>query len=399
MIARLPVVAAMVLVATCGTASAQQLVPPPEAPPAVAPGWTFTPSIGVASSWDDNVALTSPQQGELSDQVTTAFSSFSSQYRGRRGDFLLEYRGLYDFYRQYTAFNAPEHRARLDTQRRLTPAVTAFVRDSFLLAPTTQMPFSESALLTLTRRTTSTNDLRTGLDITPWRRTLITAAYGHQWIDLAGDEQVDPLLRGGYAHVGDLTVKRQFWPRVALGGAYDLQHAIVSGGAESFQIQRAEALADFALSLPLTFVGRAGWAWQRLGAAGAQSAPSFSAELRYRGERTLWSVGYERTYLASFGFGGTVQNREARASLEVPVNRRFSLSASLSLRDNEPLQADALQLRGVTFQGTAVVNLVSWLRLETYVLTSGQDSQVGGGQIDRTIAGVRLLSVHPMRMR
>ena len=121
---RSAVVAAAVIACAGSMASAQQMVPPPQPPPVVAPGWTLVPSVGAASSWDNNVALTSPQRGELKDQVTTAFSSLSTQYRGRRGDFLLEYRGMYDFYRRYTEFNAPDHRVRLNAQRRFTRTVT-----------------------------------------------------------------------------------------------------------------------------------------------------------------------------------------------------------------------------------------------------------------------------------
>jgi hypothetical protein len=387
------------LILAPGVARAQQLVPPPEPPPLVGPGWTLTPSVGAAASWDDNVALTSPQQGELEDQVTTALTSLTSQYRGRKGEFLLEYRGMYDFYNRYSEFNAPDHRARLDFERRLARRVTAFARNSFSSSPTTEVPFADAGLLTLRRRTTTTNDFRTGVDVTPWSHSLITASYGNQWIELAGDEQVQPLLRGGYAHRGDISMRRQLWPRLALGGKYDVQHAIVSQGQESFQIQRAEALVDYAISTPLTLSASAGWAWQTAGAAGDQSAPSFSADLRYQAERTIWSVGYERTYLASFGFGGTVQNREFRASVEAPLSRKVAINGRVTASENDPLIAEGLDLRGLSGEGFIAFTLVSWLRLETFLVTSLQDTQLAGGRITRTRVGVRLLTFHPLRLR
>jgi hypothetical protein len=390
-------VAALVL--TPDAALAQQLVPPPEPPPLVAPGWTITPSVGAASSWDDNVALTSPEQGELADQVTTALTSLASQYRGRRGEFLLEYRGRYDFYRRYTTFNAPDHRARLDFERRLGRRITGFARDSFSSSPTTDVPFADAGLLILQRRTTSANDFSAGVDITPGSRSVITASYGNQWIDLVGDEQVQPLLRGGYAHRGEITMRRQLWPRLAVGGAYDLQHAIVSRGQESFQIQRAAALVDYAIAPTLTLSGRAGWAWQTAGPAGDQSAPSMSADLRYQAERTLWTIGYERTYLASFGFGGTVQNRALRASVDAPLSRRVGVTARVTARENDPLIAEGLALRGVSGEGFITFTLASWLHLETFVVTNRQDTQLAGGRITRTRAGVRLITLHPMRLR
>ena len=171
---------------------------------------------------------------------------------------------------------------------------------------------------------------------------MITAAYGNQWIDLARDQDVQPLLRGGYLHRGDVTLRRQIWPRAALGAAYSTQFATVSGGMESFEIQRAEALLDVALGPTLTFSGRGGWAWQQAGFTGSQNAPSFAAELRYQGERTRMSIGYERTYLASFGFGGTVQNRSFQATLDAPINQRFDVAARATWRENDPLFATTL---------------------------------------------------------
>ena len=102
--ARRAAAAAMVLVAVAACPAiggAQQLVPPPEIPETVRPGWTLTPSFSVAPLWDSNVALNSEEQGELEDQVLAVGSGLLSEYRGRRGELALEYRGVYEFYRRY----------------------------------------------------------------------------------------------------------------------------------------------------------------------------------------------------------------------------------------------------------------------------------------------------------
>jgi len=399
----------LVLVGSTGLAHAQQLVAPPEVAQQERPGWTVTPSFSVAPLWDSNVALTSDEQGELADQVLIVGSGLRSNYRGRYGQFLMDYLGSYEFYRQYPAFDAPDHRARVEAQRSFGRRVSAFVRDSFALSPTTNVPFSDTGLLALRRRTTSSNDFRAGFDITTTQRSTLTAAYNNQWVHLEDDELVQPLLRSGYSHRADVRFKQRIFQRLTLGGMYDFQHAIVAEGEEAFDIQHAGGLIEWTLSPTLQFFGAAGYAWQIAGRGQeAQSAPAFMGELRYLAERTTWSLGYSRTFLASFGFGGTVQNEELRASVQVPISRRVGLMGRLSARDNDPL-SDPLAgvspespfnsgLRALTATGTISFELASWLRLEAFTIANWQDARRAGGQIERTRAGVRFVTFYPMRL-
>ena len=121
-------------------------------------------------------------------------------------------------------------------------------------------------------------------------------------------------------------------------------------------------------------------------------------ELRYLADRTTWSVGYSRMFLASFGFGGTVQNEELRASVQVPISRRVGLNARLSARDNDPLSGVGPGLRALTAEGTVIFELASWVRLEAFTVTNWQDARRPGGQIERTRAGVRFVTFYPMRL-
>jgi hypothetical protein len=381
-----------------GQAHGQQLAAPPEVTEPVSPGWTITPSFSVAPLWDSNVALTSDEAGELEDQVLVVGSGLRSNYRGRYGQFMLEYRGTYEFYRQYPAFDAPDHRARLEARRSLGRRVSAFVLNSFALSPTTSVPSSDIGLLALRRRNTSSNDFRTGLDITT-RRSVVTATYNLQWVKLEDDELVQPLLRSGYSHRGDLQFRQRISPRLTLGGRYDYQHAIVSEGEEAFDIQHAGGIFEWAMSRSLQFFGQAGYAWQVAGRGQeAESAPAFMGELRYLAGRTTWSLGYSRMFLPQFGFGGTVQNEELRASVQVPISRRVELNGHLSARDNDPLSGVGPGLRALTAEGTVIFELASWVRLEAFTVTNWQDARRAGGQIERTRAGVRFVTFYPMRL-
>jgi hypothetical protein len=123
-----------------------------------------------------------------------------------------------------------------------------------------------------------------------------------------------------------------------------------------------------------------------------------NAELQYQANRTLWTVGYSRTFLASFGFGGTVQNEELRAGVTVPAGRRWDFSAIVSARDNDPLSGLGPGLRAVSAQGTAAFEVAPWLRLEAFTTSSWQDARRAGGQISRTRAGIRFVSLYPVRL-
>jgi hypothetical protein len=131
-------------------------------------------------------------------------------------------------------------------------------------------------------------------------------------------------------------------------------------------------------------------------------------EVRYLAERTTWSLGYSRTFLASFGFGGTVQNEELRASVQVPISRRVELIGRLSARDNDPLSGPLAEvgpdgvvgpgLRALSASGTVSFGLASWLRFEAFAAANWQDARRAGGQIERTRAGVRFVTFYPMRL-
>lgn len=380
-----------------GAPHAQSLVPQPPTPPTRA-GWTVTPSVAVASLWDDNVALFSEEQGPIEDLVTAVSPSVGSHYRGRRGKLLLDYRGTYEFYRQYNQFDAADHRGRLDADHRLSRTVTLFARDSFTHTPTTETPLVDSALLTLRRRTTRFNDFRGGLQYTPAPRTLFEIAYGSQWVELVGDEFVSPLLRGGYAHRGDVQLRRQLSDRFVLGGLYDYQYAIVSDGETSFDIQNAAAVMELALGPALVVSGSVGYAWQ-VTAGDARSAPTVRATVRYQRNRAFWEFGYSRAFLPSFGFGGTVRNEELGGSVSAPVSRRVELTGRLSARESDALDATYASLRGLSAQATVLWTLASRLRLEFFTVYLLQDSQQPGGRIGRSRAGIRLVTFHPMRLR
>ena len=73
-----------------------------------------------------------------------------------------------------------------------------------------------------------------------------------------------------------------------------------------------------------------------------RSAPAFRVSLSRSGARLAWNVGYRRSFLPSFGFGGTFENQEFEASVFGPITRRLDWSASTSVREADPLTTSEL---------------------------------------------------------
>ncbi len=381
-----------------GAAEAQTTVPTPP-PVSAPPGWLVIPSVGVAGLWDDNVALTSEAVGTQGDYVTAVTPGVVLGYRGRRTTLGLDYNATYDFHRALSQFDTVDHRGRGQFQQRLSERVNLFARDSYNRSPTTEILAPSTGLVVLQRRTTRFNDFRGGLEMTPTSRTTITGAYTSQWIQLAQDELAAPLLRGGRSDGADIAIEQKVATRVSVGATYVGTRALIDGG-ERFDVQNALATLALALSPSFTVRGGAGYSWQRAGAGrDTDSAPAYEVHLTYLRERVNWEAAYIRSFLPSFGFGGTVQNEELSGTLRSPIGRHFEIAGTGSVRDNDPVDLRTLTLRSKTFSGALGYLPTRWLRIEVFTLYSNQDTQLAGGQINRSQSGVRVSTRHPMRLR
>jgi uncharacterized protein (PEP-CTERM system associated) len=384
---------------SAGAAQAQTTIPTPP-PPATPPGWVVTPSVGVAELWDDNVALTSEAVGELGDYLTAVSPGLNLGYRGRRSTLGILYSGTYEFYRNLSQFDAADHRARGDFQRRLSERITLFARDAFSRSPTTAILSPSTGLVVLRRRTTRVNDFRGGVEFMPSATSTFTAAYTSQWVELARDEQVAPLLRGGRSDGADVSFDKQVATRVSVGAKYLGTRAVVADGGESFDVQNALATLELALTQALTLNAGAGYSWQRTGVGlETEAAPAYEAHLLFQQQRSRWELSYVRSFQASFGFGGTVQNEELAGSLSAPLGRYFEIGANGAVRDNDSLDLRNLSLRSRSLAGRFAYLPVRWLRIEVFSQYFHQDTQVGGGQISRSQTGLRISTQHPVRLR
>ncbi len=376
------------------------------------PGWSVTPGIGVSEMWDDNPTLAARDDVRLGDFVTSVRPSFLLGYRGRRTTLRSDYNGSFDFYRELRGQNRRDHRGGLDFTHQFSPRLQLYARDQAMLSPTTDglLEVDEGVQVgptVLRTQTTRMNAFRGGVDATLGRRTTLNAAYASQWIDFEDDarDEVTPLqpdgdtlLLGGHSHgaVGEL--RHRVSERVAFGGDYTMQRAIVAGGTETFDVQSALGALEFGLSPSVRASVAYGHAWLSAGRDGfSDSGPAFNASLAWQGRRVSGAVGYGRSFLPSFGFGGTFQNEELRGSLRATLSRYVDWTGSLAVSENDPLEAGDITLRAVSAQTALGWTVKRRLRFEVFALHVSQDSGRAGGRVLRTRAGVQATVSDTMR--
>jgi hypothetical protein len=360
------------------------------------PGWSVTPAIGVSELWDDNPTLAAEGDVRPGDFLTSVRPSFMLGYRGKRSTLRSNYSGSFDFYRDLTEQNTRDHRADIDFTHRVTPRVLMFARDQAMLSPTTG-DVADLPATVLRRQTTRMNAFRGGVESILSRRTTLNLTYATQWIDFANDADLTTtlqpdagLLQGGYSHGGIGELRHRLTQRFSVGADYDIQRATIGAGAETFDVQSALAVTELALSPTVTLSGAYGHAWLTASRDDFRdSGPAFNAGLDWKGRRFAGTIGYGRAFLPSFGFGGTFQNEELRATVRAVLSRSLTWAGGVTVADNDPLEAGDPTLRAVSAQTSLGWVVKQRLRFEVFAQHVSQDSSVAGGHVLRTRAGIQ----------
>ena len=371
------------------------------------PGWVFSPALAVAESWDNNVLLATEGSESAGDFVTAISPRGVLGYRGRMTDFNLDYRGSYQIHQDLTELNAFDQRGNVSFTRRLSPTFNVFARNSLSQSPTTDDV--DVPGVRFRRQGVLMNDLRTGVEARLDKRTAFTAAYTFQWIDFDDEDAlvtVDGLRRGGHAHGGSAQLEHQLGPRLSVGAEYDMRHATVDEIRE-FDVLNALGTVDWQFTKSLSLSAGAGYAWLKTSIGDqSQSAPAFRVSLSRSGERLAWNVGYRRSFIPSFGFGGTFQNQEFNAGVLAPITRRLDISGSIAVRENDPLNQNLIDptlidvgLRSIWGRSSVSYLATRWLRVEGYYTVTFQDSQRPGGEVNRARAGIQVITSTRMRIR
>ncbi|MBA2301464.1 MAG: hypothetical protein H0W08_02375 [Acidobacteria bacterium] len=392
---------------------------PQQADPRTA-GWVFTPSLAVGGGWDDNVLLVNPQNNPPRDYASPINPSATIDFTGRRTQFSSSYNGSFTFYRRIEELTSFEHSLHASLRHRLTPRVSLFADESFSRAPTTDA--LELAGIPFYRVGSRTNAFGGGAEALLTRYTSLRARYALRTVGFDFDELAQRELLGGHAQDLELSVSRGLSARMTVRAQYGLLLGTVGQVARNtnvtpdvapaqptaaltadrqFNIQNGAISATYRLSPHVNVSGGVGVA--RLGGTLTQTAaigPTFHGGASWQAEHSLASVAYQRSFIPSFGFGGTFQNEEWIASLHVPFARnRAYADTNLAWFSNDPLIEDQPSLRSVRLSGRVGYRVTRWLSVEGYSARAQQNSARAGGQLSRNQIGFQVVTSRPMRLQ
>lgn len=369
------------------------------ADPATTPGWVFTPSFGATTAYDDNVAVAARNGPQLSDQVTALTASLDAQHRTKHGAFTFGYVGTFSDYRQFSVLDSFEHRTRADSRHNLSSRVVLTLHDGLAYVPSTDLVHLNG--IPFIRTGSYLDDARAGLEIAATKRTTVGVGYTFEWVKFDPNSPFSRYLHGGQAHGAFANVTYQLRKRLAVGAAYSFRRALVAGGGGVFNVSEITGTVKFQATQTLSLSGALGASQlSDISRAARQVGPAWSLSATQAVPHASVSVAYLRSYVPSFGLGGTVQNEELDANIRVPFLRnRLYWLGGLSRRSNQPLTPGEQPLQSLWLSSSAGYTVKRWLRVEGYYWRSQQNSQIPGGRVDRSRLGVQVVTSTSTRFK
>jgi hypothetical protein len=378
-----------------------QSIPEPAQGAPVA-GWSLTPSLLFSRTYDDNVLLRGPADPTVSDAINVINPKAEATYHGPRSEFSARYDGAFLAYQQSTGLNSFDQHAGINTRRRLSKRNTIFASASAQQSPTTEL--LQFIGLPYIRVGSFSDDMSVGLDTVVNKRLSFVTSGHFQQVHF-DQNAFSTLLFGGYTVGGGVGLRERLTARTSLTVDYDFQHATVGSQEDVFDVQNGTVGIDHQLSEGIHVFAAGGFSRVDVSSFGQTPhvAPSWRLGLSDHYRATVIDVGFSRSYVPSFGYGGTLQNEEATASVKMPITRRVYTQAIASWRREDALVLNAPQLRSFWLQAAVGYSARAWFRVEGYYAATRQT--VGGLPLAAPDAlmshdqmGIQLVASKPMRI-
>ncbi|MGH9139965.1 MAG: hypothetical protein ACRD2I_02355 [Vicinamibacterales bacterium] len=375
-------------------------------------GWTFTPTVGVGETYDTNISLFGEGQTGNEDYIASVFPGANLHHVGKHSLLDMDYSGSFLDYNRFSALNRWDQRAKVELRQQQSAHLTWFGHATGALLPSTDLIDLGGIPYRKTGATTA--DGRGGIEYAFSGRDSLTSSLNYQAVSFDRSETDASVLRGGRVFESMNAWRHKVSQRAALGADYSFRRATVTGDQEAFDFHTTEAALDYEISPVWSFRGGAGVVYlQPTSTAAARVGPAWRVSLERLRAGTSFHVGYLRTFVPSFGFGGTVQSQDVTVGFRVPLfhARRLYFGSSAVFRDNQPLTANGViqdPLTGVVEQlplrslrSNTIVGWEPqrWVRLEVFYSLVQQSSLRAGGYLDRNRVGFQIVTSKPMRMQ
>lgn len=400
---RLLALTCAVLQATVWVAAQDQ--PPTEVQSAPIAGWSFRPGVAIGALYDSNVAITTAPASTRttpSDTLLTIDPVGALRYLGKRTTFDASYRGTIRRYTELDGLNGFDQHANLRVERRATKRLTLYAHNAFAAVPTTDELELNGAPF---KRAGAKHDtLAGGMGLRLNERDTLNARYDFTWVSF---DRSAPELTGGIINGVQSDVQHALTERLSVGGEGSVRFAQMDIiGGRDLRFVDLGGTISYALDESTRLSGATGWGHldDRL-LHTSRSGVYFRGSLTRVALRSVFGVSYDRSFLPSFGFGGSNRAQEVRGWVDLPpIGRRLFLQGSGGWRRTNPFETGALgtralQLDTFVLRSTAGYAVSRWMRAQGFYLFTRQDSIVTGGEISRHRVGAEVVLSQPMRIR
>ena len=380
-------------------ASAQEsnLLTAADANPLAPAGWSFTPSLSYSGGWDDNVLMQGKGDTAPADFLNVVNPHGTLDYKGRRAQVSASYDGAFLLYRDLNSLDSYDQHGWFFAQRMLSKHVGLFVHNTAASVPTTEL--APLVAIPFVRTGSRLDSLRSGVEVAFTSRTSMAASYDFEWVEFNQNQPGAEGLRGGHSHGGSVNLKHTVSARLALIADYSLQHALVKTIDQTFDVQNGSIGIEYKLS-DVTRVVAAGGISKLASTETAtdRTGPAVRLGLTRHFRTADIDLGYRRSFVPSYGFGGTMQNEETTARLRVPLARRVYTAGGVAWRRNDPLIDLEPPLRSVWIEGTLGYAMTPWAQIEAFYGGTHQTIDRPGGEVDRNRFGFQVTTTKPMRI-
>lgn len=362
------------------------------------PGLTFTPGISVSGVWDSNVGLSA---GDVGGETTTdnlfVLEPFGHlELRSPRTELAVGYKGYVRRYMDVEQLNGFDQRGYLSLRRLATRRLTLFLRDEYADVPTTDEV--ELNGLPYTRTGSRSNRFAAGLEARLTKYTDLTVRYENTWVKF---DRPETFLSDGWINGVKTDLRRRLSERLSVGAEYDIRRSDLEDGQRTIWFQDMGGVVGYAVGPHTNLVVSGGYSFLNDNRADRdRKGPYLRGDLSHDTDRATIGVSFEKSFVPSFGFGGSSDSQELRGYIRMPLDRnRFYVQSTALWRRTDPLLLEELHLDTIQTSNHLGYAMARWLRFEAYHVFTRQDSRITGGEINRQRAGVQVVLSQPMRIR
>ena len=365
-------------------------------------GWSVTPSLMVSRTYDDNVLLRAPGDQTVEDFITILNPKGELTYHGVHSEFAARYDGAFLMYQQSNGLNSFDQHGGLSFRRRMSKRNTFYVSADAQQSPTTEL--LQFIGVPYIRVGSFSDGAAAGVETTVSKRMSVVTRGHFQQVHF-DQSSFSSLLFGGYSLGGGVGLRERISSHTTLTADYDYERATIGTQDDIFNVQNGSVGIDHQLSEGIHVFAAGGFSRLDVGLLGTpQTAPSWRLGLSDHYRATTIDVGFSRSYVPSFGYGGTMQNQEATASIKMPLTRRIYAQGIASWRKEDALVFTAPELRSIWVQAVVGYTARSWIRVEGYYASTHQTVATGGpsifsgGLMSHDQIGVQVVAAKPVRI-